>query len=1007
MTTTWPETVVHRVSTMISKHAEHVALKDDTQSLTYKDMSHRVGSLAAALQQRGIDKGHVVGVYQTPTVELTCCILAIMSVGATYLPLDCRIPMARLKSVVRDSQTSAILVHDATERDASQLESSNVAVINTSSVSTSKNQHMSPSSLIHGDCPALILYTSGSTGLPKLITLKHHNIKNAIEAYIKQFDLGAETVLQQSAMSFDFSVEQIFTAICNGGMLYVVPQHQRGDPVEITKLIVEENITVTGATPSEYSSWFRHGSCEALRQSKWKLAESGGEQFSHRLAAEFSALDVAGLRVLNIYGPTETSISCTKGEVLYKELSGMLDTSSHIPAGRPVANCSVYIVDKQLQLLPSGIPGEILIGGAGVALGYSNLPELTRSCFLHNPWATKDEEMRGWATVYRSGDRGVLNADGTLTVLGRIDQDTQVKLRGIRIELEDVASAILAFGKHVLTHAVATVRGKSSQVLIAHVVFHNRLDAAEERAYLQDLQSNLALPQYMRPSRIIAINSMPLTVHGKVDRRAIEALSIPERDVAESDSDSDMTTLSETERKLKAIWRETLDFDFEINRDSDFFHVGGNSLLLMQVQRGIKKIFPCPAPLKLADLFQASTLQAMAALIDSTGQFAAAEIDWESDTCPPEASELPSSISTLNHRPVRQPARAVVLTGSTGFLGKAILQELVNSEAVEKIYCVAVRNMAKLGDLVNKSDKMVVYAGDLTSPRLGLSETEAQSIFSEADCIIHNGADVSFLKSYNSLRAANVGSTKELIRLALPRSIPLHFVSSVAVGRILPDDDEFSEISVASHYTPNKMLDGYALSKLASERLLERTGAAFGLPVTIHRPTSITGSDAPVLDIMSNLMKFSRLMRAVPYSAAWKGFADFIAVETVASGIVQPALARHKSENGVADILYAHHCGELVVPIDGFKSYFEQELSQPVTETTLAAWAEQAVANGMDPLVGEYLRSIDDSSQSITFSTVTSKKQTQLLGRRKTQHDAGHEDTTMPESPSKRRRRVL
>lgn len=986
MTTTWPETLVHRVSEIISRNPSQVALKDDTQSLTYNDMSHRVGSLAASLQEHGIAKGDVVGVYQNPTVELTCCILAIMSIGATYLPLDCRIPMARLETVVRDSQASAILVHDATERDALQLESSRVVVISTHCLSTSRKHVLSPSSLLRGDSPAVILYTSGSTGIPKLITLKHDNIKNAIEAYIKQFDLGGETVLQQSALSFDFSIEQIFTAVCNGGTLYVVPQHRRGDPVEIAKLIVQENITVTGATPSEYSSWLRYGSSEALRQSKWKLAASGGEHFSRRLAAEFCHLGLASLRVLNIYGPTETSISCTKGEVLYRDESRMDSSTTHISAGRPLANCSVYIVDKQLQRLPSGVPGEILIGGAGVGLGYSNLPDLTCSSFLHNPWATRNDKNNGWETMYRSGDRGVLNADGTLTVLGRIGGDTQVKLRGIRIELEDVASTIMTVGKGVLSHAVATIRG-SSQVLIAHVVFHNRPQAMEAQDYLRDLQSNLPIPQYMRPSRIILMDSMPLTAHGKVDRRAIEALSIAEEEETSSD-----VALSETEQKLKAIWREALDFEFEIYRASDFFHVGGNSLLLMQVQSGIKKTWP--TPVKLVDLFQASTLQAMAALIDRTGQLEA-KIDWECDTFPPDASDRISySRGALQHTPVRHPARAVVLTGSTGFLGRAILQELLHSESVEKIHCIAVRNIAKLGDLI-KSNKVVVYNGDLTAPQLGLSEAEACSIFSEADYIVHNGADVSFLKSYHSLRAANVVSTYELLRRALPRRIPIHFVSSVAVGRILPSD-ELSETSVASYYTADNKLDGYALSKLASERLLERTVEAYGLPVTIHRPTSITGPDAPALDIMSNLMKFSRLMRTVPHSAAWKGFADFIAVESVASGIVSHAA--DGLDQGT-DPLYVHHCGELVVPIDSFQSYFEQEIGEPIVKTTTAEWAEQAVTNGMDPLVGEYLRGIDDSCQSIAFSRVRSSK-IQWRGRRRTHDDAA----AAHESPNKRRK---
>ncbi|KAL9121258.1 MAG: hypothetical protein Q9187_002183 [Circinaria calcarea] len=956
-TSEWPETLAHRVDDIIVRQPNSIALKDTQgNNWTYQQMKYRINSIAAALLSANVTPTAPVAVFQEPTPDWICSMLAVMRIGAIYVPLDINIPVPRLALMLETCHPSAILVHDATAADAERLKSSPpILILNISSIPASALGTIQVKACAKD--PAAILYTSGTTGIPKGVILSHSSLRNQIEVVINTHKFGSETVLQQCALSFDLSLDQVFTALSNGGLLIVAPRAIRGDPIGLVKVIVDEMVTYTSATPSEYLSWLHYGFSDLVHSNNWKFALSVGEQYPLKLYEDFREIRrqlKGSLRLFNVYGPTEVTVSSNRTEL---SLGAVPD--QRVPAGHTLPNCSVYIVDEDLKPVPIGVPGEVCVGGAGVAIGYLNNDEQAKQKFVSDAFMSSHFIANGWTRIYRTGDRGMLREDGALEIHGRIHGDTQIKLRGIRIEIEDIENTILRVAEGALAETVVTPQGEPP-ILIAHAVFSSTFAGDSQSKFLQQLIPTLPLPQYMRPAAIIPIKSMPLSLHGKIDRRALERLPIENSLERPAPSDH----LTATESRLRQIWEEVLwehvTQVYSIDADSDFFHVGGNSMLLIKLQGLVQDHFN--ANLSVMRLFECSTLRAMAVAIQDSGSIKLASIDWEGETALPE--DLLKPLPHGNAQITLYTPRIIILTGSTGFLGKEILRQLIVSPNVDKVHCIAVRTEGKLGELLD-SGKVVVHTGDLGLQRCGLSAQAASSIFNEADAVIHNGADVSFLKSYQSMKPSNVESTKEIIKLLRGRKIPVHYVSSVAVGR-LNKAETFGETSLASFPPPPGFADSYAATKWASEIILEKAHARLGIPIWIHRPSSITGEEVPEMDVMNNLLKFARLTKSVPESNRWKGYLDFISVAHAASGILKEVL-QNRSDATVAPLEYLHQSGDVVIPMDSLKAFLENESGTPFEGLALREWIERAKEHGLNGLVAEYLSAIDGMQVAVVF----------------------------------------
>lgn len=944
---TWPQTIIHRIDDMVEAYPYRVALTDSKATAwAYDEMANRINAIAAALQAEAVND--IVGVFQSPTPDFVCSILAILRIGLTYVPLDPRVGTARLASIIAECKPVSLIVDSSTRGDLSALDFRGI-VVDISTVASSSFTKVPVKA--RPDTMAAVIYTSGSTGTPKGICLSHASLRNNLEVATHEFRYreATEITLGQCAFSFDMSLAQTFTTLCNGGTLVVAPKELRGDSIALANLIVTEKVTWTQATPSEYISWIQH-SPQILKNSDWGFACAGGEKVTSALKECFKSLEKQDLILCDAYGPAEITFACHSSVIHYNGVKSKHDGLATWP------NYAVYILDRNLKPLPPNVPGEVFIAGAGLGLGYLHNRKLTDESFVRNPYASQRFISQGWNSMHKTGDRGQLNAEGRLLLEGRIEGDTQVKLRGIRIDLRDIEAAILRASVGKVADVAVSLRGLGgSAYLVAHAVLKDQGDAA----YLRLLQVRLPLPQYMKPSLMIPIAKLPVNDSNKLDRKALAAL--PATETRQTTIPEERLTPHQAE--MKGLWNRVIPAEVsgnvEIGPKSDFFHVGGTSLLLVSLQSLLKQNWADVPPLH--KLFDASTLESMASFLERTEvEVPVKHINWEQ-----EAELLPkevySALSSPSSKKVElAPPCQVVLTGATGFLGKQIVVRLLKLPSIQMIHCIAVRKEFGTLPAVFQDPKIKIYAGDLASPTLDLSPGETDKLFSNADLIIHNGADVSFMKTYHSLKRTNVDPAKYLAQLAVPRRIPLHFIGSASVAQ-LTRLDTIGEVSV-SKWTPGPDADGYTAAKWVAERHLEKVHEHFDLPIVIHRPSSITGEGSGRLDLMSNMFKYVELLEAVPQGAAWKGYFDFISVHSVAAAIVKSVTGPQH-----AAVRYLYSAGEIVYPLAVMKELTESGSGLSVKTLPVEEWVQAAEEKGLDQMLAAYMRSVGESSNPLAF----------------------------------------
>jgi hybrid polyketide synthase/nonribosomal peptide synthetase ACE1 len=916
------------VDEIAAQHPDRLAAKDgDGNQLTYAELLAEVSRIANSLVESGIAPGNRVAVFQQPTTTTISSLLAIQRVGAVYVPLDLRSPIPRLKAVVQDCQPTMILAHKATAKYATPLSNKETKIINASTLSSSTEISLAPNRAV-ADANAVILYTSGSTGTPKGVMLTHAGIRNVVEGLSTQFSLGDETVLQQSALTFDLSLNQIFVALANAGTLFVVPQAKRGDAVEIAQMVQDERITYTLATPSEYSYWLRFGADSLRAATAWKLAVSLGEELKPRLKDEFRSIQRPDLRLVNTYGPAEITVMSHAAEIFYHQRAA--EQEIEIPVGFSLPNYSVYILDQALKPVPLGIPGEIAVGGAGVALGYLNLDGQTQERFVKDSFASAEWAAKGWNRLYRTGDRGRLRADGALLFEGRIEGSTQIKLRGLRIDLAEVEHALLTAGSPALDEAVVTVRGdeEQQQFLVAHVVFSRSAHVQDPEGYVQQLHSQLTLPQYMIPAIIIPLDRMPLTSHNKTDRKAVAAIPLP-KDSPGSSTEAGLLTPLETE--LVRIWEVVLSQDLlhsgTVSPNLSFFQVGGNSLLLIPLQSLIKDTFH--ATLAMIDFASAHTVSKMARLIETSAT--SRTIDWEAETAIP--SDLPLPTLPANE-PVRKRTGTdlnILYTGATGHSGKFILKRLIADPRVSKIFLVAVRTTDEHPThprkLAVESDKLIQFPGNLLDERLGLSDHDFAYLAAQTDVILHSAANRSLWDNYQVLRHPSVIATQTLVGLAAPRRIPLHFMSSAAIhlfDKSITTTSAYPE-TIATAAPPVDGSEGYLASKWAVEELLENAHTAFHIPIYFHRPGPIPpdGTQTVPQDVVfAEFLRVVRELRMHVTRESIKGHIDLIVLDELALALRDQLIASVADPESVAR--YLHHYSHARVQMGEWKAYMDQ-----------------------------------------------------------------------------------
>jgi amino acid adenylation domain-containing protein len=403
----WPDTLSKRVDTIIERQRDSVAIIEPHGTKTYGDLEDRIRLVAAAMHREGLPKGSRVAVLCLPSAELIISMLAILRLGHVYVPLDTLLPKERQAAILDDCRPAMVLCHQETLEAAGPL-TIGIPIVNISNASVphSMMNDKLDENLSESVGSAFVFYTSGSTGKPKGIVLNNFGFLNHIALKTYELSFQHEIVLQQSSFGFDMSLTQTFCALANGGSLVIVPKHSRGDPVAISRVMLEHSVTLTIATPSEYASLLRYGRPCLRSCQSWKNACMGGEVVTQQLVRSFQDLKPLNVELTNCYGPTETSLAVTFDRNLERSKESRHD---HASVGRVLPNYSVYILDENSsQPSPLGHPGEICVGGAGVALGYLNLPDISASKFVDDPFADAEDIARGWVKMFKTGDRGRL-----------------------------------------------------------------------------------------------------------------------------------------------------------------------------------------------------------------------------------------------------------------------------------------------------------------------------------------------------------------------------------------------------------------------------------------------------------------------------------------------------------------------------------------------------------------------------------------------------------------------
>ncbi len=567
----------HLVEAQAERNPAAVAVIFENQQLSYRVLNQRANQLGRYLQAIGIGPGSIVGICLERSIEMIVGVLAVQKAGGAYLPLKSDYPQKRINFICQDANLALIL----TQQHLVDLVASASVPCFCLDTKWSMVAAQNPQNIEADTSPdnlAYIIYTSGSTGLPKGVMLAHRGLCNMVEANRRWFDVQPESnMLQFSSFVFDGWVYEVFVALTAGATLCMGTQTSVQPGPELSHFMQRLAIThailppaVLAVTPNE--------SLPTL-----KALISSGESCSIQVMERWGQ----GRRFINGYGPTENTVCTTLHEC---KLDGMKP-----PIGRPLANCQIYLLDKQLQPVPIGIPGELYIGGANLAQGYLNRPELTAERFIPNPFRNKLGDR-----LYRSGDLARYLPNGDIEFIGRVDN--QVKIRGFRIELGEIEATLLTH-PHIQENVVLVRETEMSRIrLVAYIVpvLGQGITESEVHSYLAD-----KLPEYMVPNAYIFLADFPLTTSGKIDHRALPVPDLFDRSTIESYT----APRDVVEELLAEIWGHCLVIKQPGIHDN-FFQLGGHSLLVTQVLVQIDEIFHVQLPVKV--FFESPTISDLA-----------------------------------------------------------------------------------------------------------------------------------------------------------------------------------------------------------------------------------------------------------------------------------------------------------------------------------------------------------------------------------------------------------
>ena len=783
----------------VRKSSNKIAVVFGEKHITYKELNQKSNQIANYLRKNGIKPNDIVGVMLPRRIELIHTLIGIIKSGACYIPIDPEYPEQRIQYMLENSNAKLLITNNELY-DKINYENKVSVDYDNIEIYSQANENLKPIS--KPEDLAYVIFTSGSTGKPKGVKITNKNLYNFIIGIKKEIPFEEnKTMVSVTTICFDIFGLELWGTLTSGMKMVLANEEEQHIPSLLNELCIKNNVNMIQTTPSRYSLIMEEGQNVEFFKNITDILV-GGEAVTEQIVSEMRQYSNA--RIFDVYGPTETTIWSTVKELIGKE---------KINIGRPIANTQVYVLDKELKVVPIGIAGELYISGDGVGNGYLNREDLTAERYIKNPYIEN-------SIMYKTGDICKFLENGELYYLGR--EDGQVKIRGLRIELEEIEKKILEVPGIQKTKVIKQTIG-NREIISAYFIANKRISIKELREYLHK-----NLPQYMIPSYFTPLDSFPYTPNGKIDKNK---LPIP-NGILQTEKKEYVKPKTDIQIRLVNIWEEVLNTK-PIGIKDNFFELGGDSILAMNLNVKLLKITD---KIKYADIFTYPTIEELAEKIETDKTKEKQDFDKLEN----EYSDILNDNMIIPKEIENNKVGNVLLTGATGYLGIHILEKLLENEE-GKVYILIRKEpgMTIEQKLLNKmhyyfgtkydkylGNKIVIFQGDITKDGFGLQQKELFELGNEVTTIINSAAKVSHYGNYIEFYNTNVKSVDKLIDFANIFKCKIYHVSTLSIsGNALVDQyymeqkfKEEVEFLENSFYIGQDLENVYVKTKFEAER---------------------------------------------------------------------------------------------------------------------------------------------------------------------------------------------
>lgn len=799
------KTIYKMIEEQCNRTPNAIAITFENSFITYKELNEKANQLARHMQNLGIGRNTIVGIMLPRSLEVLVSIFAVLKTGACYIPIDPSFPKNRIDYMLENSHCNLVLCFDSSYEFKHVLD----VKLDNNTIYSGNCTNLNITNL--PEDPSYIIYTSGSTGKPKGVMLNHmalsnltNSLNNSVE-FLKN-SYGNMAMASVTTISFDIFIFETLICLQKGFKIVMANKDEQVTPKLLDSLIKKHNVKAIQMTPSRMQIFIDNKE-QMPNLSNLKFITLAGEALPDKLLAQI--LNLGDIIVYNGYGPSETTVFSTFTDVT---------NYSKINIGKPIANTQIYILDKDLNVCPVGVPGEIYIAGDGVGIGYVNNEEITKKRFLENKFDTSK-------LYYRTGDLAKYLPNGEISYIGRIDN--QIKIRGLRIELDEIEKWILKFPN--IDKAIVTAKQdeQNRTFLIAYLVVTNRVPITNLRSYLGN-----NIPRYMVPSYFVILDNLPYLPNGKVNKKA---LPLPNLSAFNIDKKY-YAPRNELEIKIANAFQKILGVS-PISIKDNFFELGGDSLLAMSLQIELMKI---SNNITYSDIFMYTTVEELANKMDK----------YLLSTYSDFSKEDFSNISNILEHTIEEPSNYekvdlgnILITGVTGFLGAHILDEFLKHYHNNKAYCLVRSELGltlenklldklhfyfgnKYDDLIN--NRIIIVNGDITENNFGLSESVLEELSENITVVVNSAAKVSHYGDYSSFKNINVNGTKNIIDFCKHFNKKLYQISTLSIsgnafdtGSYMKQTFEDEIIFRENNFFINQSLDNvYVRSKFEAEKLV-------------------------------------------------------------------------------------------------------------------------------------------------------------------------------------------